>query len=295
MWDVILAYGILFLAAAVTFGTLVKDARDYLEAIEKHGRWLLWSVYACAFLLFLAGIFQTHGTRKQAWLDRKQAQQDRDRLTADRAQAQAVEAVNQARLSDASKSLEKLQEKVDRLQTKAETIQLSRELSDVETELRDAKSKLQQPRANFVASFATPDYQKIPIREAIGERTPEGIKVNFGVMNASDVAAVKGMIVLRLCDACQFGGEPAGFVKGQNAPEDERFRVFDTILEHAIIQDMAATIIPPLGGTPRFEVIVMVKCTNCEPGRWNRLSVIVPPVVPPDFHKKNPSSKKKPT
>ncbi|MHB8503113.1 MAG: hypothetical protein ACYDHE_19500, partial [Candidatus Acidiferrales bacterium] len=63
MWDVILAYGILFLAAAVTFGTLVKDARDYLEAIEKHGRWLLWSVYACAFLLFLAGIFQTHGTR----------------------------------------------------------------------------------------------------------------------------------------------------------------------------------------------------------------------------------------
>lgn len=286
MWDAILAYGTMCLAAIVTLATLLKDARDYLKTSEKHGKWLLWSVYLCTVLLFLAGIFQTHATRKQAWEDREQARKDREHLVADRAHAREVEAVNQARLSDANDSLSRLQDEVGRLQTRAETIGLSRELSDVSAELADAKSKLQQPRARFVATFATPYYDKIPVVESVGERTARGVKVNFGVFNAADVAAANGIIALRLCLGCQFGEEPAGFSKPETGPADERIRSFDTIQERAVLQDMTATIIPPLGGPRRFAFAVMVKCRNCEPGRWNQLIVTIPSIGPPDFRQK---------
>jgi hypothetical protein len=294
MWDAILAYATLVLATIVTLATLVKDARDYLHASKRHGKWLLWSVYACALLLFIAGIFQTHQTRMQAWRDKEQARIDREHLAADQLRARMTEATNQARLDDANKSLDKLQAKVDRLQTKADTKELSKELSDVKTELEDAKSKLQQPQAKFVATFATPYYDQIPIRELRGERTTEGIKANLGVMNIGDVAAARGEIVLRLCNACQFGVEPPGFVKTSNGPEEERLRAFDTIQEHAVVQDMSVTIVPPLGDSPRFEIGIMVKCSNCEASRWDKLVVSVPPVVAPDFYKKNSRSKKKP-
>lgn len=176
-----------------------------------------------------------------------------------------------------------MQGKVDQLQTKAQTQKLSRELSDVTQELEDAKSKLKQPRAQFVATFATPYYDKIPILQTVGERAPEGIKGNFGVMNSSDVAAMKGMIVIRLCDACQFATEPPGFAKTPLGPEDERVRFFDTIQEHAIVQDMTATIIPPLDGPPSFAIAVQVKCEDCEPGKFMKLMVDVPRLIPPNF------------
>lgn len=180
------------------------------------------------------------------------------------------------------------------MQTKAQTQKLSLELSDVTRELQDAKSKLQQPRAKFVATFATPYYDKIPILQTLGERTSEGIKVNFGVMNSSDVAALKVEIVIRLCDACQFAVEPKNFSKPVIGPEDERIREVDTLQARSVLQDMSATIIPPIDGPPRFQLALMVKCENCEPGRFTPLLVRVPTLTPFDFRnnkKKNPKSK----
>jgi hypothetical protein len=212
IWDAFLSYGTLVLATLVTLAALVKDARDYVGS-RPHGKMFLSAVYGCVLLLFFAGIYQTHLNRKQAAIDRDQAEKDRSQLTIDRQHSEAAEAVNQARLKDANESLQKLQNKVDNLMTQAQTQELSRKLSDVKVELEDAKSKLQKPLAVFTATFATPYYDKIPILESVGERTPEGIKVKFGVFNRSDVTAVRGVIVIRLCDACQFGVEPEGFIK----------------------------------------------------------------------------------
>jgi hypothetical protein len=294
MLDWFFAYGTLVVGTLVAFAALLKDAEDYVNISKKRGKFLLLALYVFILFLLAGGIYQTYETRSKADIDRAQALADRLNLDKDRIQEKQDKAVSESKLQGANDSLQRLQDKVDQLQTKAQTQKLSLELSDVTRELQDAKSKLQQPRAKFVATFATSYYDKIPIVETVGERTLEGIKVNFGVMNTSGVAALKGMIVIRLCDGCQFATEPSSFTKPTVGPEDERLRNFDTIQEHAIVQDMSATVIPPLGGFSKFLLAVMVKCEDCEPGHFMQLIVDVPPVVPPDFRsagKKNPKSK----
>jgi len=294
MWDWIFAYGTLFVGTAFAAAALAKDAEDYVNLSKSSGRLLLFVLYALCLFLLAGGIYQTHQTRSRANADREQASKDRRQLEQDRAEAKTFKAANDARLSDANASLQRLQDKVDKLQTQAQTQELSRELSDVTAELEDAKSKLRQPRAKFVATIATPNYDKIPVLETVGERTPEGIKVDFGVVNSGEVAATKGEIVIRLCAICQFAFEPPLFFKPNIGPDGERVRMFDNIQEHAVVQDMSVTIVPPLGDPPNFMIAVMVKCESCEPGRFTQLRVDIPPLVSPDFrsNKKKTSAKR---
>jgi hypothetical protein len=245
-------------------------------------------VYGCVIILFIAGVVQTHLNRKQAISDNRQAANDRLSLN-------KSEAANEARLTDANANLQKLQDKVDHLQTQADTKEMSRALSDVTKELEDAKTKLQRPLARFAATIATPYYDKMPITETVGERTPEGIRASFGVFNLSSVTAEKGEIIIRLCDGCQYGVEPeGGFTKTKNGPDDERVREFDRVQEHSVVQDMAVTIIPPFtAGSQKLVFAVLVKCENCEPGTFKRLFVDIPSVVPPDFTVKKKKAKNK--
>jgi len=251
--------------------------------------------YACVILLFLAGIIQTHINRKLAIFDKQQAEQAQQKLEEGQQKFLLAESESKAHLEDASASLQKLQDKVDKLQTQAQTQKLSLELADVSRELEDAKAKLQRPLAKCEPTFASSDYNKLPIREAIGESTPQGVKADFGVINTSDVAAVKGEIVLRLCPGCQYGIEPEGFAKPKIGPDDERIKAFGSIQEHSVAQDMTVTIIPPLAwGTRKLGFVVLVKCENCEPARFKQLWVDVPSVVPPDVTVKKKKAKPKP-
>jgi len=282
-WDAFLSYATLVLATVVTVAALVKDAKDYIEA-RTNGKLLLWVVYACVLLLFVTGVVQTHINRKQAIGDKQQAERAQRELEEGQKKSLSDSSDSKARLEEAKASLQMLQDKVDKLQTQAQTQKLSRDLADVSRELEDAKSKLQKPLVTFEPTFASSDYSKIPIKQGVGERTPQGIKVNFGVLNQSNVAAVKGGIYIRLCDGCQYGVEPEGFMKPKNAPDDERIRDFETIQEHSVIQDMSVTIIPPLAwGTQKLGFFIMVKCENCEPGKFKELFVDVPSITPPDF------------
>jgi len=294
-WDAFLSYATLVLATVVTIAALVKDARDYVDASRTRGRLLLWVAYGCVILLFLAGVIQTHINRKQAIGDKLQAEQAQHKLEEGQQKFLLAESESKAHLEDASASLQKLQDKVDKLQTQAQTQKLSLELAEVSRELEDAKAKLQKPLAKCEPTFASSDYNKLPIREAAGENTPEGVKVDFGVINTSDVAAIKGEIALRLCTGCQYGIEPEGFTKPKIGPDDERIRVFGTIQEHSVAQDMSVTIIPPLAwGTRKLVFVVLVKCENCEPGRFKQLVVDVPSVLPPDVTLKKKRAKPKP-
>jgi hypothetical protein len=280
VWDWFFAYGILVVGAFATACILYKEADEYLNLSKKRGSLLLVLMYLFTLFLLVAGLYQTHQTRAQASADKRQAENDRRQLEADRTQAKQDRAVSNAQLNDAKASLRTLQAKVDKLQTKAETQELSKELIAVKRELADAEVKLQQPRARFVPTFATPYYDKIPISDSYGERVPEGVKVNFGVMNTSDTTASHGEIIIRLCDACQFAGEPPGFSRVSTAPDTERIRQFDIIHDHEIVQDMSATIIVPLTAT-NFPLGIIVKCENCEPGKFQVLRVSIPPLVSP--------------
>jgi hypothetical protein len=294
-WDAFLSYATLVLATIITVAALFKDAKDYVNASRTRGKLLLFVAYVSVILLFLGGLSQTHINRKQAIGDKQQAEQAQHKLEEGQQRFLSAESESKAHLEDASASLQKLQDKVDKLQTQAQTQKLSLELADVSRELEDAKAKLQKPLAKFEPTFATTDYTKLPIQEAAGERTPQGIKANFGVLNSSDIAAVKGEIAIRLCNGCQYGSEPEGFAKLKVGPDDERVRTFERILEHTVEQDMSITIIPPFAlDTRKLVFAVMVKCENCEPSKYKSLVVDVPPLIPPDFTVKKKRAKPKP-
>jgi hypothetical protein len=241
----------------------------------------------------MGGIYQTHETRAQAASDKAQASKDRQALDQDRVQAKQDRAIKDALLGDAKQRLQALQDRVDRLQTKAETQELSKELTDVKRKLIEAESKLEGPKAKFVATFATPYYDQIPVVETDGERVSEGIKFTFGVENVSDVAATNGEIVLQICAACSFAIEPSGgFIKPTIGPDTERVRAFSQIQEHAVMQDMTVVVVAPIGAGPYLVVGLAVKCTTCEPSKFQVLKVRIPPLTGPDFRTKPPVKSK---
>ena len=280
MLDWLLSYGTLGLGALFSVGALYKESEEYVA--KKSGRPLLLLMYFSILLILIGGIVKTHQTRVQSEADKQQAAKDRKQLEEDRAQAKQERAINDAKLNDAKDRLEGLQGKVDKLQTKADTQELSKQLEGVKHDLAEAESKLQQPRAHFAATFSTTDYEKLPVREATGQRVPEGIKFNFGILNDSDVAAVHGSVVLKLCTGCTFGGEPDGFTKPPWSPDDERYKDFARVQEHQVSQDLSATVVPPIAASA-FQVGVMVKCEDCVPSKWDILTIKIPSIVPPDF------------
>jgi hypothetical protein len=283
MLDWVFAYGTLVFGALFTAGALYKEAEEYLSK-KKTGKPLLALMFVLTLLLLLGGIYQTHQTRVQAYVDKEQAAKDRKALEDDRAQTKRDRAVSEALLADAKERLQTLQDKVSDLQTKAETQELSKQLVEVKHELTEAESKLQTPKAKFAATFATPYYNSLPIIESDGERLPDGsVRFSFGVINTSDVAAGRGSIILQLCDACSFASEPTvGFIKSPVSPDTERIRDFAQIQEHTVLQDMTAMVFTPLG-SPLFVVGIMVKCENCEPTKRQILTIRIPSTVSPDF------------
>jgi hypothetical protein len=280
MLDWLLSYGTLGLGALFSVGALYKESEEYVA--KKSGRPLLLLMYFSTLLILIGGIVKTHQTRVQSEADKQQAAKDRKQLEDDRGQAKQERAINDAKLNDAKDRLQGLQDKVDKLQTKSETQELSKQLADVKHDLAEAESKLQQPKAHLVATFSTTDYEKLPVHETTGERVPEGIKFNFGVFNDSDVAGVRGSVVLKLCAGCTSGGEPDGFTKPRWSPDDERYKDFARVQEHQVSQDLRATVIPPIAATA-FQVGVMVKCEDCVPSKWDVLTIKIPAIVPPDF------------
>jgi hypothetical protein len=289
MLDWLLAYGTLGVGALFSLGVLYKESEEYIS--KRRGKPLLLVMYSSILLMLMGGIFQTHQTRSssnadrtQAAKDREQAAKDRKALDDDRSQAKQERAVNDTKLNDAKERLQTLQDRVSRLQTKAETQALSKQLLDVKSELAEAESKLQQPKAHLVATFGTPHYNELPVKEVVGEKVAGtgAVKFNFGVLNASDVAALHGEIVLKICDACSFATEPEGFSRAALSPDNERIRDFGQIQEHTVAQDMTATVIPPIT-TPEFQVGIIAKCENCETAKLQILKVKIPPVLPPDF------------
>ncbi|HEY2459488.1 MAG TPA: hypothetical protein VGI16_01705 [Candidatus Acidoferrum sp.] len=280
MWDAFIAYASLIVGALVTAGALYKEADQYTKRFAKRGGLLLVLMYLFTLFLLVAGIYQTYQTRVQSHDDKQQADRDRKQLESDRVQGRIDQAVSKVQLDDAKASLGILQAKVDKLQTKAETQELSRELLAVNKELGEAESKLQQPKARFVATFATPYYDQIPIGQAIATRVPEGFKIDFGILNVSEVTASRGEIIVKLCDVCQFAAEPKDFGRATSAPDTERIRHFDQIHEHDVLEDMSATIVVPLTVT-EFEFGIIVKCDNCAAARLQMLKVRIPPLVSP--------------
>lgn len=289
MWDWFLAYGTLVVGAFATLVALYKDADDYIKLSSKRGRLLLASMYIGTLFLLGAGMYQTHQTRVQAYIDKQQAEKDRKKLETDSIQSQQDRAVSKAQLDDARVSLRTLQAKVDKLQTKAETQELSKELLAVKNDLNEAELKLQQPKAKFAATFATPYYDEMPVIDTTAARIPEGLKVNFGVMNTSDIAASRGEIIIKLCDICQFAAEPPGFVRVSTSPETERIRYFDQIQDHEVLEDMSAIVIVPLTAKD-FEFGIIVKCGNCEPGKFQPLKARIPPLVSPSLSFNKPKA-----
>ena len=266
MWktiDVVLTYGTQFIGALVALIALYKERDEYLRLGQRRpGRALYPIMWGAVLVLLVAGLIQTYHSRSEA--QSKQAGYERDRM------------IGNALLEQANTNLENLQGKVSELQTKAETQALSRELSKTQKELAEARSQLEGPKAHFLATFASSDYSALPIAKAVGERLDNGsIRFTIGVLNASETAAKQGDIVVQICDACTYAGEPTGLIRVPNEAQNERIRNFDIIQAKSVVQDMTITINPPFG-FGAVTVAVYVKCLNCAPANPQILTVALP-------------------
>jgi len=82
--DWFFAYGTLIVGALATAGALYKEASEYINLSKKQGKLLLALMYLFTFFLLIAGIYQTHATRVQAYADKQLAQRDREQAQKDR-------------------------------------------------------------------------------------------------------------------------------------------------------------------------------------------------------------------
>jgi hypothetical protein len=154
------------------------------------------------------------------------------------------------------------------LKAKVTNADLIREIDDTKKELRATQAKLVVPKPTLVPSFYMLNYSfQPPILEANGTRSPDGnVSVEFVIVNSSNVSAIRGEIVLRICQICQYAKEPEGFVKRNGASDNEGSKLFEHILPNSIAEKMTAEITVPLN-VRRFEVDVTVICENCDTTR----------------------------
>ena len=271
MVDWLLAYLSPTLGAISSLILLAKEFEEYKA--QKHGRLLLMAAYAVLLALLIGGILQTHRSRVQAYNDGQQSVHEKAQATIDRAGLSG-------QITFAEKQLELLQAKVGDLQTKSDTQAMRKEMAAVRAELTTTQEKLKNPKAHFVATFATQYYNDIPIKQATGERVPEGIRFSVGVLNDSDFTAINPQIALYVCDACSFAVEPAGFERAANGPDNERVRSILNVKEHSVVQDMTIVVVAPINSTIlRFGM--KIKCENCDAVKMQELTVNIPPLVSP--------------
>jgi hypothetical protein len=184
-----------------------------------------------------------------------------------------VKAANDAQTANTElflKSFDKLSAEVSKLQTQAATEGLRNELAKVQGELqRTQKALAPPPKAVLTFTFEPftnppPGSNKpiVPSTEVALPILADGtVRVEFSVLNLSDVDALDGQIALQICDDCKFAKEPAGFQRLQGQSDRERNRTFTQIYAKTSTQNMTVDVIPPKSAG--FLIGIMYRCRTC--------------------------------
>ncbi|MGB8522817.1 MAG: hypothetical protein WCD43_07615 [Candidatus Acidiferrales bacterium] len=261
-------YGLQIIIGLIALLGIWKDYTENEKRSKKHGKWIYLGLFSLTVFLMILSIVDTHSNRVKVAKDAQQAFGEKQ--TADARIKFLTDQIGQLRDDSKAnsdgfrKSFDGLYQRFADLQAKVTNVDLIREIDDTKKELRATQEKLNTPKVTLVPSFYFLDYSyKPPIVEMTASRQLDGsIPIDFVVINPSDVSALRGEIILRICDFCQYAKEPEGFAKRNGAHNNDRAKSFDHILGNTALEKMTADIIPP-PNVSHIEILVIVVCENC--------------------------------
>jgi hypothetical protein len=185
-----------------------------------------------------------------------------------------VRATNKAQMDNTQvflDSLKKLSEKISDLETQVKTKELQQQLATVKDELQKTQKALAPgPKAVLAFSFepfinppAGSGSPAAPVTEVKLPVLADGnVRVEFTVLNLTDVDALEGFINLIICDECKFVKEPTGFKKVQGLSDRERSHNFQRILRRSSMQTVSVDVIVPPKRTG-IRIGITYRCRTC--------------------------------
>jgi hypothetical protein len=257
--------GLLGLIALVA---LIKDWKDYGEASGKYKHPVRIAVLIGTIAVIFFSMIDTYNTRIEA----KQKEQEASRKEAAN-KKQAEDLTGQIRLereenkhnSDGFReSFGRLYQKYSDLAAKTQNAELLREIKETRDELKTTQEKLTQPKAELVASFWKSEMTEADVEKQIdATRNKDGsVSLDIVTLNAGDVVALRGAILLRVCMLCKFTKEPEGSQHLPGASEQERTFPFEHILSHTLTEKRTIEV-TPLPAVGNFTFAVGYACENC--------------------------------
>lgn len=166
-------------------------------------------------------------------------------------------------LSEESRLKEKLETKVFR---KSEQTPVEKPKPESPKEMEKAKQQipLLPPKlAQLLFSFPSRNRQDIPVTVTKVPFRDGVAKVEFTVVNLSDMSAIGPEIWVKICLGCAYAKEPEGFLKLSGADEHDRYKVFNALNPTVALQTMTVEIIPPKDVEDRFQISFKYACQTC--------------------------------
>lgn len=228
---------------------------------ESHRRsWRRFTVLTLIILLGIAGTINTYHK------DRKNDDQRREDQKQIATLQKAVETANTNQEDNTRQfvvAFGQLSQKLSVLETQVKTTGLKEEANKLRAQLESTQKALNPPKATLTFTFAKPDIDAPPVREVTLPVKNDAVHVEFSIMNTTDVAALNGVLTLRICKACEFASEPKGFTRVPGQPDIERNLGFDRLLPRSESDDLSADIrVPPKTGSVEFGIVY--RCVNCD-------------------------------
>jgi hypothetical protein len=250
----------LFLTSASAFIALLKEKR------EKRGkRWHRNVLLAFTALGLVVGVFLIRQTSKDASASDQQHQRERQKDVEQIAGlTQSIETQtknNELQYLRNRDEVHRLQDQLTDLQKQVATEELRKKMDALRVQLDKALAPT--PRARLQTGFWMEGIGDELRTETYAPADENVVAFSVIVQNVSDVNAKGVNLWLRICGACKFHTEPAGFAHVAGAPDVERLYKFGDLPAGVRSQKMSIEVEVPESIT-KIAVGTKYRCDNCE-------------------------------
>lgn len=255
-----LNYILPFLAALVAVFQLAKDWRAHQT------QWRRGSVIALIVLLTIGSTVNVYYTAKKT---AAQHTDDQGQIIGLKTAVDNANKNQQDSTKEFIAAFGKLQKEVGDLQTKITTEALQTRLANVQTELRNTQKALAPgPKAELSFSFApipnSPAGQQIILvtDKTLPLNLDGSVRVDFDLVNTTDVDAVDVEINFQICNQCKYANEPDGLTKLPGLSDTQRYLYMHDLLAKMAYKTLTINVLPP-PLVSSFFVGIEYRCHSC--------------------------------
>lgn len=248
-----LTYTLFGAVAALGLFQLAKDWRSH------EATWRRLSVLVLILLIAIGGMVNGYYTQREVEEGRRADEARSAALEKGQETAQAsLETSTRLFLAD----LARLSEKLTSLEVQVKTADLRKEAAQLRVDLAATRKALNPPRAILDFSFGRAPDDGAAVRKTTLPVKDHVVGVIYSIANRTDAVASEGMLIVRICNACEFVSEPAGCKHMAGQPKTERNCPFGQILPRSWIGPQNVEVkVPPNVADVKFQVDY--RCRTC--------------------------------